>query len=145
MSRKTKKQTTAMGVARLSDRSIDQAVTRRRRSAADLPPLKAKDCPSHLDAVAKTRWRQLAKELTDADMLAQIDRDALMLYCSTWSRYVAAAAKVQDLGLVVSSPAGVPIQNPFLSVLNVAMSQLVVLAKQLGLTPAARGDLRRRG
>ena len=144
MARRAKNKSTSLAARPLGGSGGEQVATRRRRTAVDLAPLTPKDCPDYLDGAAQQRWRELAKELSRVNLIARVDGDALALYCSTWSRWVAAVAKVQELGLVVTSPAGIPMQNPFLGVASAAAAQLVTLAKQLGLTPAARGELRRR-
>jgi P27 family predicted phage terminase small subunit len=83
------------------------------------------DPPGHLDEVATAKWRELAT--------AGMDTDLLEVYCTTWSRWRSSAAQVQELGSVIKSPSGFPVQNPYLSICNRAAVDLLKIGKRLGL------------
>ena len=109
-----------------ADRLIDDL-----REAAGPPP----PAPAHLDAVASAKWRELAAEVGRID---PGDGDLLEIYCQTWSRWRAADAQVQELGQVIKSPSGFPIQNPFLAIANRAAADLLKIGKRLGLSVPSR-------
>ena len=48
-------------------------------------------------------------------------------------RWQAATIKVQELGEVVKSPSGYPIQNPWLAIANKAFEQTMKAARRLQL------------
>ena len=143
MARKRKAQSGSLPARPLGGSTAGQVVTRCARPGLNLPALDPKDCPKHLNPAARKRWREITGQLTEADMLCQLDRDALAVYCVVWSRWQQAEAKVQELGPVVKSPAGMPVTNPFLATADRAIAQLLRIGAALGLTPAARGELRR--
>lgn len=92
------------------------------------------DPPEHLDPVAAEKWREFASPLCvdEQDLFAGV-WDALEMYCVGWSRWTAATAKVQELGEVVKSPSGYPIQNPWLAIANKAFEQTMKAARRLQL------------
>lgn len=94
----------------------------------DPPPGPPPDPPAHLDPVAAAKWRDVGREGMDLDLLE--------LYVTTWSRWKAADAKVQELGTVIKSPSGFPCQNPYLSIVNRAAADLLKIGRRLGLPNA---------
>lgn len=107
------------------------------------PPLPTRP-PTDLEPAAAAEWKRLARELVKRESPATIlDVDALATYCRTLIRWRTAEAQVAALGLVVKNELGHATQNPYLSVAVTAARELGRLGKSLGLTPAARGELRR--
>lgn len=92
--------------------------------------------PAHLDAGARTKWRELVGNLPDQ---SQGTLDALAAYCSAWSRWTAAELQVAALGTVVKSPQGAPVENPYCKIAAQAQRQLRQWGETLRLTPKARG------
>lgn len=99
-------------------------------------------CPSHLTGEAKAEWRRVARVLHESGLLTQVDRAALAIYCQAWARWVKAEAQVARHGEVVKSAAGNVMQNPYLSIANRAMKQMQSMARELGMTPSARSQIR---
>jgi len=99
-------------------------------------------CPSHLQGEARAEWRRVARGLHDAGLLTQIDRAALAIYCQAWARWVKAEGQIQRHGEVVKSAAGNVMQNPYLSIANRAMKQMQLMARELGMTPSARSQIK---
>jgi P27 family predicted phage terminase small subunit len=98
-------------------------------------------CPRHLNAVAKTEWRRISKELRACGLLTAVDRAALSCYCTAWSHLVEAEEKLATTGLVVISPTGYPIQNPYLGIANRAAELVHKFASEFGLTPSSRSRI----
>ena len=92
--------------------------------------------PEHLAAAARAKWGETLPALPDVE---RGSLDALAAYCAAWSRMIAAEAKVAELGPVVKSPQGFPVQNPYLSVLQQERRAVRQLATELRLTPKSRG------
>ena len=122
-----------------------QSVSRRRAPVRSLKPLDLADTPDELDELAKREWARLGAELAEHDQLASIDRNLFATYCATWSTWNQAQAQVTKLGLVVKSATGVPMQNPYLSIARATLKTLTAIGQHLGLSPAARGELRMSG
>ena len=87
--------------------------------------------PEHLDEQATAKWAELLPILDTP--LDQGRLDALAAYAVAWSRWTAAEAQVAELGPVVKSPAGFPVQNPYLSIAKDAQRQLRQWGDVLGL------------
>lgn len=107
------------------------------RPAATMPR-----CPSHLQGEARAEWKRVAKTLHQSGLLTQVDRAALAIYCQAWARWVKAEAQVARHGEVVKSAAGNVMQNPYLSIANRAMKQMREMARELGMTPSARSQIK---
>lgn len=105
-------------------------------------PLKKQRTPSppkNLSPVAKTEWKRLAKELHRLGLLTIVDMTMLETYCIVYARWVDAEEHVRSEGIVVLSPLKkVPMQNPYLSIANRAMEQMLKLSHEFGFTPASR-------
>jgi P27 family predicted phage terminase small subunit len=86
--------------------------------------------PKHLDKQARAKWKHLAPTL---DVTLPGIADALGAYCMAWSRWVAAEQQVAALGLVVKSPAGFPVENPYLGIVKKAMIEMHRWGKELGI------------
>jgi P27 family predicted phage terminase small subunit len=86
--------------------------------------------PQHLDGQAKAKWRELAPTL---DVTLPGVADALGAYCVAYSRWTQAEAQVAALGLVVKSPAGFPVENPYLGIVKRAMVEMHRWGKELGI------------
>ena len=101
------------------------------------------ECPSTLDEEAKVEWERISKQLVAMGLLTSVDRAALAAYCTAWSHFIEAEANVQKFGMVIKSPrgAGFPIQNPYLGISNIAMTQMRQFLIEFGMSPASRSRL----
>jgi len=97
------------------------------------PPAELVDAP-----LALAEWQRLAPLLVQARQITNADRAALLALCLEWARYLDATAKVRTAGLVVSTPNGYPIPNPYLSIATKALAGCARLWPELGLTPSSR-------
>jgi P27 family predicted phage terminase small subunit len=88
------------------------------------------NAPDHLDEQAKVKWVQLAPTL---DVTLPGVADALAAYSVAWSRWVAAEQQVGLLGLVVKSPSGFPVENPYLGVSKRALIEMHRWGRELGI------------
>jgi P27 family predicted phage terminase small subunit len=84
----------------------------------------------------------MAGDLYDAGLLTAIDRDALAAYCDAYARWVDAKGKVDGAGAILKSADGGYYQNPFLSVANKAMEQMLKIGSEFGMTPSSRTRVR---
>lgn len=88
--------------------------------------------------VAADEWRRLAPLLRKARAITEADRTALVALCLEWARYLEATAKVQQSGLVIQTPSGYPMANPYLPIATKALAGCTKLWAELGLTPSSR-------
>src|SRR5262245_53421542 len=102
------------------------------------PRVAAPSPPTWLSPAAKTEFTRLARELADIGMITALDRGVLAAFCVLRERWIEAECRVGELGVVVKSPNGFPVINPYLSVANEALRQLRAYAIELGLTPSSR-------
>lgn len=103
---------------------------------------KLPSAPSHLSAEARKEWRRIGHDLLDAGLMSKIDRAALASYCQCWARWVEAETQLKKHGPIVKSPSGYPIQNPWLSIANKAMAQMLKVLPEFGMTPSSRSRIR---
>jgi P27 family predicted phage terminase small subunit len=118
---------------------------RKRLEGNPAPTAEAFDAPpeellAHPRAAAE--WRRLAPLLRQARQVTDADRAALIALCLEWDRYLEATAKIRTLGLVVKTPSGYPITNPFISIATKALGSCNKLWPELGLTPSSRARVR---
>jgi len=77
-------------------------------------------------------------------MVTDIDTASLALYCASYGRWQEAEMKIKKDkiaggdGLIIKSPKGYPIQNPYLAIANRAMEDCHRYLQQFGLSPVAR-------
>jgi P27 family predicted phage terminase small subunit len=98
-------------------------------------------CPSHLSKEARKEWNRISRELMTCGLLTSVDRAALAAYCAAYARWTEGEDKVQQHGLVVKSPSGFPIQNPYVGIANTALDQMRKFLIEFGMTPASRSRL----
>jgi P27 family predicted phage terminase small subunit len=110
----------------------------RRRNDEPQPEAVALDPPDDLQGEAADEWRRIVPELHACGLLSRLDYAALLGYCQALGRWREAEREIQRQGLLVKSPNGFPVQNPYLSVANRAMKQVKEFASEFGLTPSSR-------
>lgn len=118
-----------------------------REPQPDPPPPTFDDPPPALDdnLTAAAEWRRLAPLLRRARQVTEADRGALLALCIEWARYLEALGKIKSAGLVVQTPSGYPIQNPYLPIATKALAGCLKLWPELGLTPSSRSRVKTDG
>jgi P27 family predicted phage terminase small subunit len=99
------------------------------------PPIPA--APAFLDDAAQAEWARIIPELIAADTISRIDRAALAVYCTAYSRWLEAEKHVKDDGMVVKVN-GAPVANPYLAIAGRAMEQMRRFLREFGLSPSSR-------
>ena len=97
--------------------------------------------PAHMSDLAKKEWARLRSKLLAAGLLTEIDANVLAMYCIAWARWVEAEDQIQRIGPVVKTKIGNLVQNPYLAVANKSMDQMLLYARELGMTPSARSRI----
>lgn len=94
--------------------------------------------PEHIQGAARREWRRMARTLKELGLLTEIDLPALEMYCQMYGRWVDAETKVREMGMIVKTNNGNPIQNPYLAIANRAAKDMKALLVEFGMTPSAR-------
>ena len=82
-----------------------------------------------------------ALEWAPPGLLTATDREILVVWVVACVKHANAAAKVGQLGDVVTTKDGNIIQNPYLSILNRQALIMIRVVSELGFSPAARAGL----
>lgn len=116
------------------------------------PSAKIPSCPSNLNKDAKKEWRRVVKILGDIGILTELDRSTLGAYCESYSRWVEASKKIQEMGLIYVEgqtqdkkgniiKSGAPKINPYVRILKDAFDQMKSTGVLLGMSPSSRASL----
>jgi P27 family predicted phage terminase small subunit len=97
--------------------------------------------PRHLVGEARKEWRRICGELSQLDILTMADRAALAAYCQAWATWVEAEQHLRTEGLVLKSPTGYIVENPYVGIGHKAMGQMRAFLVEFGLSPASRTRL----
>lgn len=101
----------------------------------------APKCPKELDEVAKKKWKEIAKLMAAMGTQTKADRDTMTLYCTAYSRWYAADAKLAQFGPVLKSKEGGLYRSPYLDVAIQAAKEMQNLSRALGLDAVSRKKL----
>lgn len=93
-----------------------------------------------MEPVAQQAWKQVVRELGDSGILAAADAHVLRLYCDWYARYVE-ASELYAQGSPLMRKHGFLVKNPLHQVVRDSSEQVRMLARELGLSPAARANL----
>ena len=95
--------------------------------------------PSFLCHAGKLAWRRLATPLHEAGLLTYVDGQALAMLCQTYGRWVEAEFMIDKTGgPVFETPNGFMAKNPYVNIAKELRKDWIVMAREFGLTPAAR-------
>ncbi len=100
-----------------------------------------------ISAVGLAEWRRLAEQFRcDPERFLEGDRQGLVAYCTFWADFDAAARDIAENGLTVpgrsSADNGRGVKNPNVAAKREASQQLRLWARELGLTPNARTQMK---
>jgi len=103
-------------------------------------------CPPWLDAEGRKCWREIVRQLGKLGVLTHADRQALAVYCDTWSRWREASDFVRKHGafLPVKDDSGklkYLHQFPQVSIAQKLLTNLLRYQQEFGLTPSSRSGI----
>ena len=106
--------------------------------------------PLDLGPAAKTVWRRVLREMGATGVITAVDTDVLRIYCDSVARYLYAATMLERSGPLITAGGtgarrGELVRNPLHQVVRDNAVLVRALARELGLTPAARVGLRGTG
>lgn len=97
------------------------------------------------DEVALCKFNQLVSELSEVDIINNVDVDLLSVYCDCWSKYVRVTKilALQDLVEEQENKLGtlVKTQNPYIKIQNTYSDKLMKISNLFGLSPADRSKI----
>jgi P27 family predicted phage terminase small subunit len=98
-------------------------------------------CPEFLQGEARKQYQRTAKKLSRIGLMTELDDMALTILCQSWGECLDAWGKLQETGMLVKSPNGYPMTNPYWAVLNQAIKKVCALLSEFGMTPGSRSRI----
>lgn len=98
--------------------------------------------PRDLSGRAASVWRRVRRALEDTSVVTLADADVLRAYCEAVARYEYAAIELEKSGPVVRGPNKTIVKNPLHQVVRDNATLVNRLARELGLTPSARENIK---
>jgi P27 family predicted phage terminase small subunit len=96
-----------------------------------------------MDRDAQLVWAHVLREMRGTGVIVGADRDLLRVYAETMASYTRnRALLVQSGSVIVGARSGDVVVNPLSRVVRGESDMLRLLARELGLSPAARAGLR---
>jgi len=114
----------------------DRANPSEPRPRPGIPP-----CPKFLQGDAREQYRKMAKKLVRIGLLTELDDMALSMLCQSWAEYLEATDQVKKTGMLVKSPNGFPVFNPYLVIANQAVKRVRSLLAEFGMSPSSRSRI----
>jgi P27 family predicted phage terminase small subunit len=74
-------------------------------------------------------------------VLTEIDDLALIGLCQSWAEYMEATEQASKTGMLVKSPSGYPILNPYVTLANQALKRVKSFLTEFGMTPSSRSHI----
>jgi len=106
----------------------DRANLSEPKPRAVIPP-----CPKFLQGDAREQYRETVKGLARLGSIAQLDSTALSKMCLAEAEYIHAMERVKRTGVLITSPNGSLILNPYLTIANQAAKKVQSLVPILWL------------
>ena len=98
--------------------------------------------PAFLSSNAKKEWKRIAPMLTQNNLLTDADMATLAAYCQSYHRWVEAEKIINKYGMTCETTNGNIIQRPEVGIANKSMGEMIKCAKEFGLTPSSRANLK---
>lgn len=114
----------------------DRANPSEPKPRVEIPP-----CPKFLQGEARKQYQRIAKKLARIGLMTELDDMALSMLCQGWQEYLEATDQVKKSGILLKSPNGFPVLNPYLTVANQAIKKIRALLAEFGMTPGSRSRI----
>lgn len=123
-----------------------------RKSSAKLQFDKPEEIPKPpvwLGSIAKKEWKRLAPLVYGASVLTDADIAVFAGYCASYEQWVLAERAIQakkpdaktPTKLTYTTDSGMTKTIPEISIANDAKKQMLLFAREFGLTPSARANI----
>lgn len=107
------------------------------RPRASLP-----ECPAEVSPAVRDVWSYTMAELEAMKIVTAADRDALLCYCEAVITHREASALLAQTKILVKGALGGLVRNPALAIQRDAARTMLVFAREFGLTPSARSQIK---
>ncbi|HIF50431.1 MAG TPA: phage terminase small subunit P27 family [Thiotrichaceae bacterium] len=98
--------------------------------------------PTWLSDGARKCWDMNAATMIGAGVLTKLDADMFSAYCESFSLWQRAHEQLEGSSLIHENESGYKQQNGLIGIINKSQDQLVKLAREFGMTPSARTNIR---
>jgi len=123
-----------VSISRESDDDQKDTTSQKNNTAFE-PPKK----PSFLDDKESLHWDELVESLGHQHrIINNLDGDMLSIYVRTYARWLSAESELDTHGMFQESPNGYQQYTPHFTASRDLAKQALTFARQLGLTPPAR-------
>ncbi len=107
------------------------------------PPVRRLPAPKELDERGRAEWRRIAPMLAELGLLTELDRTALLAYCSAYSALIQSMEVCTRLGVVFLTPRsggkpGALVSSPALAAFAKLSHIIAMWCGRFGLTPSDR-------
>lgn len=108
--------------------------------AEPVPPGALDEPPPNLTDAQRASWAYAIAN-APAGLLRRLDRGLLRVWVVADCLHAEATEKLQTTGLLVKTPSGMPMQNPYLPIINRQAQVMTKAAAELGFTPSSRSRI----
>ena len=103
--------------------------------------------PEILSTTAKKHWRIVVKQLYDANLMTNLDIDALTIYCEAYARWSEAGKAIQAEGVIIKQKSHDGSTeylkpNPYMQIQQKAFDQMKAMLVEFGMSPSSRTRVR---
>jgi len=95
------------------------------------------DPPEWLTETQRKGW-EYEIESAPFGLLKRVDRSTLVAWVVAEDLHRQAAEKLNGGAMLIKTPNGMPVQSPYLSIINKQASLMIKAASEMGFTPASR-------
>lgn len=95
------------------------------------------DAPDWLTDQQKVGW-QYAIDTAPFGLLKRVDRSTLVAWVVAEDLHRQAVEKLNGGAMLIKTPNGMPVQSPYLSIINKQAAIMLKAASEMGFTPASR-------
>lgn len=99
------------------------------------------DPPTYMKPDGKKVWHSLIGLLIDEGVLQVTDLHVLEVFCNSYAVYRLANRKLNQMGILITTPKGDLKKNPAATLINETTRQMATYGAMLGLDPASRQAL----
>lgn len=108
-----------------------------------VPDVAIPEAPDYLTPEQQNVFLERARLLAGMGLMAKEYTDALALYAVEFVSWREACKRISEMGEMVRSPNGYPIQNPFVAIKNRAHEKCMKILAEFGLTASASTKVRK--
>jgi len=100
------------------------------------------ECPVDVSPAVRDVWDYTLAELKAMKVISAADRDALLCYCEAVVKHREASQVLAQTKILVKGALGGLVRNPALQIQRDSAQSILVFAREFGLTPSARSQIR---